>query len=386
MELCIVASNYRTEKRQVHVFLDNVVTRFVDRGIKCNVIAPQSIIRYLFKKNDRRKFVSKRKTPNGNEYIVYSPIYIVYPTRIIGSLHLSDWTKASYTNAVMRTYKKYKMNADMVYSHFVQAGIAAVRLAKKIKKPSFIANGEADTIDSLKYVSKSIIKETLKNVSGIISVSTKNKDEIKELCKNDEAIMNKVRIIPNAVDQSKFFVQDKISCRKQLGWPLDAFIVSFTGSFIERKGAQRLSNALDRIEGAYGVFVGRGEMGPTCKNVLFEGKVENAKIPIILNASDVFCLPTLAEGCSNAIVEAVACGVPVVSSNLPFNFDILDESCSILVDPMDEEQIYHAIKKIKETPMLMNSLHKGCIRKSKIMSIDYRVDRILDFMNEINIK
>lgn len=382
MEFCIVASNYRTEKRQVHVFLDNVVTRFVDRGIRCNIIAPQSIIRYLFKKNDRRELISKRVTPNGNEYMVYSPIYFVYPAKIIGSFHLSDFTKKSYTSAVIRAYKKYKMNADMVYSHFIQAGIAGVRLAEEISKPSFIANGEADTIDSLKFVSKSIIDDTLKNVSGIISVSTKNRDEIKELCQNNSSIMNKVRIIPNAVDQSKFYIQDKVLCRKQLGWPLNAFIVSFTGSFIERKGARRLSNALDRIEGAYGVFIGRGDVGPTCKNILLEGRVENSKIPVILNASDVFCLPTLAEGCSNAIVEAVACGVPVVSSDLPFNYDILDESCSILVNPMDEEQIYQAILKIKDNKSFMSELHEGCKKKSKILSIEYRVDRILEFMYE----
>lgn len=381
MEFCIVASNYRTEKRQVHVFLDNVVTRFVDRGIRCNVIAPQSIVRYLFKKNDRREIVSKRKTANGNEYIVYSPIYFVYPAILVAGVHFSDFTKRSYTNAVIRTYKKYKMNADAVYSHFVQAGIAAVRLAQKIGKPSYIANGEADTIGSLKYVSNQIIDETLQNVTGIISVSTKNKDEIKDLCNNNNRIMSKVIIIPNAVDQAIFHVLNKIECRKQLGWPLDAFIVSFTGSFIERKGARRLSKALDRIDGAYGVFVGRGDVGPTCKNILLSGRVENSKIPSILNASDVFCLPTLAEGCSNAIVEAVACGAPVVSSDLPFNYDILDDSCSILIDPMDEEQIYQAILKIKNNLEYRENLHKGCIEKSKTLSIEYRVDRILDFMN-----
>ena len=117
---------------------------------------------------------------------------------------------------------------------------------------------------------------------------------------------------------------------------------------------------------------------------MLEGRVENAKIPTILNASDVFCLPTLAEGCSNAIVEAVACGVPVDSSNLPFNFDILDDSCSILVDPMDEEQIYNAIKKIKDNPSYLRQLHEGCIEKSKTLSLEYRVDRIQEFINQMS--
>ena len=70
MEYCIVAGNYPTSERQVHVFLENVVVRLVDRGEVCNVVAPQSYFAYLFKKNNRRELVSERTTPNGNKYVV----------------------------------------------------------------------------------------------------------------------------------------------------------------------------------------------------------------------------------------------------------------------------------------------------------------------------
>lgn len=381
MEYCIVALNYPTPKRHIHVFLENVVIQFADRGINCNVIAPQSVFSYFVKKDARREFVSERTTPNGTKYKVYSPLYMVFPTKKIGRLHLADFSKKSFYRAVERTYKKYKMNADVVYSHFVQAGVAAVKLAKKIGASSFIANGEADTIDSLKYLSKKLVAETLEDVTGIISVSTKNKDEIYELCNGNEAIMQKVRIIPNAVDGERFYKKDRLQCREKLGWPKDAFIVAFTGSFIERKGVLRLANALDKFDDVYSVFIGTGEENPQCKNILHCGRISNSDMCDYLNAADIFVLPTLAEGCSNAIVEAVACGLPVVSSDMSFNYDVLDDACSILIDPMDEVAIGNAIKLLKDNVALRDKLSGGSCEKSKNLSIHARVDKILDFIN-----
>lgn len=380
MEFCIIASNYPTPNRQVHVFLDNVVMKMVDKGITCNVIAPQSSFSYFTKKNIRREFVSERTTPNGNKYMVYSPLYTVYPMRKLGNAYLADQSKMSYYRAIKRVYKKYNMHADVIYSHFIQAGIPAVMLAKELGIPSFIANGEAETIRETSYISPKLIRKTLDNVSGIISVSTKNKDEILELSGGDPKIMDKVCIIPNATESTRFFKKDKQECRKKLGLPEDAFIVAFTGSFIERKGIIKLSNALDRFSDVHSMFIGVGECKPTCKNILHTGRVLNSEMCDYLNAADIFVLPTLAEGCCNAIVEAVTCGVPVVSSDRSFNYDVLDETNAILIDPLSEDEIYGAIKLLKEDPAKRENLAKGCLARAKDLSLDSRVNNILDFI------
>ncbi len=381
MEFCIIASNYPTPNRQVHVFLDNVVVKLVDRGIKCNVIAPQSSFTYFTKKNIRREFVSERTTPNGNKYMVYSPLYTVFPMRKVGNVYLADQSKMSYYRAAKRVYKKYNMNADVIYSHFIQAGIPAVKLAKELGIPSFIANGEAETIRETSYISPKLLKKTLDDVSGIISVSTKNKDEIFELSGGDAAVMKKVCIIPNATDSTRFFQKDKQECREKLGLPQDAFIVAFTGSFIERKGIMKLSAALDRFDDVYSMFIGVGECKPTCKNILHTGRVLNSEMCNYLNAADIFVLPTLAEGCCNAIVEAVTCGIPVVSSDRSFNYDVLDASNSILIDPLSEEEIYQAIKTLKEDAAKRNCLKAGCLERAKDLTLDSRVDKILGFID-----
>lgn len=381
MELCIVASNYPTPNRQVHVFLDNVVVKLVDRGITCNVIAPQSSFAYLTKKNIRRELVSERITPNGNKYMVYSPVYTVFSMKKVGKICLADQSKFSYYRAIKRVYKKYKMKADVIYSHFIQAGIPAVMLAKVLGIPSFIANGEAETIRETAYISPSLRRKTLDDVSGIISVSTKNKEEICALCSGDVSVMDKVRVIPNATDSTRFYKKDKRECREKLGLPEGVFIVAFTGTFIERKGIMKLSAALDRFEDVYSMFIGVGEQKPTCKNILHIGRVLNSEMCDYLNAADVFVLPTLAEGCCNAIVEAVSCGVPVISSDRSFNYDVLDDTNAILIDPLSEEEIYQAIKMLKEDPEKRERLAAGCLERAKELSLDRRVDKILDFIN-----
>ncbi|MBQ7329960.1 MAG: glycosyltransferase [Oscillospiraceae bacterium] len=380
MELCVVASNYPTPNRQALVFVENVVVNLVDRGIACNVIAPQSSFTYITKKNIRRELVSERTTPKGNKYTVYSPLYTIYPMMEVGSIHFNDKSKMSYYRAVKRTFKKYNLKADVMYSHFFQAGIPAVKLAKELGIPSIVANGEAETIRETSHISRKLLKETLDNVSGIISVSSKNKDEVCELCEGDAAVMDKVTILPNATEPKRFFKKDKAECRSKLGLPQDAFIVAFTGSFIERKGIMKLSAALDRFDDAYSMFIGAGEKKPTCKNVLHMGSVRNCELCDYLNAADVFVLPTLAEGCCNAILEAMACGVPIVSSNRSFNNEILDVTNSILIDPLSEEDIYQAIKELKENPAKRERLSTGCLEKAKDLTLDRRVDKILDFI------
>lgn len=381
MDILVIASNYTTDKRQVHVFLDNVVRLFVDRGINCTVIAPQSSFAYYKRKDDRRPLEYERKSPQGIPYRIYSPLYTVFPTLKLGELCLSDQTKYSFLRAVKRVYREKKLHADLIYSHFIQAGIPAVMLAQELGIPSYIANGEADTIDSLKYISRKLVKKTLEGVTGIISVSTKCRDEVNELCGGDQRIMDKVTIIPNAANSDRFFHLDKTKCRKELGFPEDKFIVAFTGSFIDRKGVQKVAKAVDSIDDVYAIFIGTGPEEPKCRNILFKDRVKNEEMVKYLNAADVFVLPTLAEGCSNAIVEAVVCGLPVISSNRSFNWDILDDSCALLIDPENEKEIIEAVKELKENPKKRMMLAEGSMRIATELSLERRVDKILTLIH-----
>jgi glycosyltransferase involved in cell wall biosynthesis len=133
----------------------------------------------------------------------------------------------------------------------------------------------------------------------------------------------------------------------------------------------------------YSVFIGDGPLKPTCRNILHCGPLQHDEIPRYLSAADLFVLPTKAEGCCNAIVEAMACGLPIISSNLPFNADILDEDRAIMIDPTDVDAIARAIRQMKEnTPVRQEKAH-AALQTARSLSIDRRAQNILAFMGDI---
>ena len=379
--ICFVLDSYPTKTSNGCVFAKHLIWAIADKGYKCTVIAPRPItLNSLKNKNNEEK---KRidVTDKGNKIEVYTPFY----------LHLSSnrrFMKNSMNNhfkAVRKIMKTYDISPDIMYGHFIyQCGLTVSRIGKILNIPSYCACGENSLrlekdshpyCTGLKYCNW---KEILNNLEGVISVSSNNSDL---LIRNGFIDNNKkMSVFPNGINKDKFYVMDKNKARKKLGLPLDAYIVAYTGTFKESKGIIELSEALKSCENTYSMFMGKGHLSPDCDNILYCGSVPNDELHIYLNAADVFVLPTKGEGCCNAIVEALACGLPVISSDLPFNDDILNESNSIRVDVNSVFQIENAIKKLRDDAGLYNTLKKGAVLSAEKLSINVRAENILRFM------
>jgi glycosyltransferase involved in cell wall biosynthesis len=76
----------------------------------------------------------------------------------------------------------------------------------------------------------------------------------------------------------------------------------------------------------------------------------------------------------------MACGLPIISSNLSFNDDILDNSNSIRIDPNNVDEISNAIYTLYKDIGVRTSLGKMALRKSKDLSIENRIKKIIDFL------
>ena len=89
----------------------------------------------------------------------------------------------------------------------------------------------------------------------------------------------------------------------------------------------------------------------------------------------------MAEGCCNAIIEAMACGLPIISSALPFNDDILTPDNSIRVNPMDLDGIKKAIIQLRDNKPLRQAMSYAALCTAQQFDINNRAKKILSFMN-----
>ena len=301
----------------------------------------------------------------------------------IGKFNTEIISERMFEASASYTAKKLskKISFDAVYGHFfLYGGIAAIKIGRTLNIPSFVAFGECDYESQIQETYGDLQLKDINGLSGVISVSTKNAKKLEELgIFHDIPVM----VAPNAVDQSLFYKMDRNKCRTIMGLPFDKFIVGFVGGFIERKGDKRLLEAANQIDDVYLAFAGVGDNPPSGERVLFCKPLEHDLVPVFLNSIDVFCLPTLSEGSCNAVAEALACGVPVVSSNLSFNDDVLNDNNSVRINPKSVSEIRNAISLLKNDKNKRERIAYKGYSDSQKCSISERAKTIQDFISNI---
>lgn len=141
--------------------------------------------------------------------------------------------------------------------------------------------------------------------------------------------------IRNGVDISKYTKRDStktVDVRKKLELPLDKVIYVYSGSFIDRKNQREAINAFLKMKknnDAVLLLLGDGSNFEELKNefskhknIVFKGKVSN--VNEYLHASDVYLATSKSEGLPNGVLEAMACGLPVLLSNIPQHMEVLE--------------------------------------------------------------
>lgn len=137
-----------------------------------------------------------------------------------------------------------------------------------------------------------------------------------ELTKALGADSSKVSLVPCGVDSDAFRPLDRGACRELSKIDPEQKVAIFVGRLEERKGLDILFQAAERLPEVLFLLIGEGPLDSGPSNCRFLGARPNSAIPTLLCAADAFVLPSRSEGTPVVVLEAMACGLPVVATRV----------------------------------------------------------------------
>ena len=378
LQILGVTSVYHTRMRPERgAFTHALFHTWRGMGHEVQVVSPVSIMRELHDRLTRQRPVAKQPQEPGR----IRPLYLtlsnrLLPWRDLGG-RLSDHL---YCASVARGVSRLLTPNDLTYAHFFDSGHAMLPVCESRGWDLLIALGESDIDVTERIVGPKVFADTLRRATGVLTVSP----DLETFCRHRVPdLEDRLRCIPNGIDSTMFHPRDRQSARRRLGLPLGPPIVAFTGYFENRKGPLRVLEALKWAPELRAVFLGQGAEQPCGPQVLRAAPVAHTDLPDWLAAADFFVLPSRTEGMSNAILEALGCGLPLVVSDRSFNRAFLTEDCAHFVDPESPAAIGQAFRQLLDDPARQASMSRAAIALSANFSLEQRAGRILSFWQDV---
>ena len=264
---------------------------------------------------------------------VYHPRFLSVP----GVLrHLDGWAMALGSFLLLRRLKAE--GARLIDAHFAYPdGEAATRLGRWLDLPVTITLRGTEVPHSRNPALRPRLVHTLKAAARVFSVS----DSLRQLALELGVDAQKTEVVGNGVDSTMFHPVDRSAAREGLGLPEQARVLISVGGLVERKGMHRVIDCLPALIESHPdlhyLIVGggspEGDMRPALDaqvarlglggRVHFLGALPPDELKWPLSASDVFVLSTRNEGWANVFLEAMACGLPVVTTDVGGNAEVV---------------------------------------------------------------
>ena len=303
----------------------------------------------------------------------------------------------------IRAYKQLKSlinetHFDLVHCHTPAASMLTRLAAKKARKNGTIVmyschgfhfHNAAPKKNWMVYYP--IEKWLSKHCDYIVTINKEDYNRAKTFhCKN-------VRYIPGVgvdINRIKNCVIDKETYKKSIGLPENSIMVLSIGEMIERKNHEVIIRALGKLKrkDIYYVICGKGPLKEYLEklskelgiddNVIFLGFRKD--IPELCNAADISAFPSKIEGLGLAGIEAMAAGVPLVSSNVHGILDyVIDEKTGYACKPDDIDGFATAIQTLADSKDLREKMSVNCVEAVEPFEIKNALNVMWDIYKEI---
>lgn len=306
-----------------------------------------------------------------------------------------------YAINVSKVVKKY--NIDLIHAHFAYPeGLVGLLTKRETRKPLIVTLHGYDILVEpsvgygIRLMKKydAIVRAVLKDADRVIVASRAAYGEAARLCHSD-----KIVLIPNGVDTIRFNPElDGSVIREKCGIE-DAFVVFTVRHHEPQYGIEYLIRAIPHVTHRRNdvVFVigGNGtlrkyhehlayELGVK-NHTIFTGRIPRNDLPLFYAASDVVVIPSLQEAWGLVCTEAMACGKPVIGSDVGGLRDqIIDSFNGFLVPPKDSRAIAEKILYLIENPDKAKKLgFNGRKLVVERFSIEKRIDKLVELYEEV---
>jgi glycosyltransferase involved in cell wall biosynthesis len=237
---------------------------------------------------------------------------------------------------------------------------------------------------------KVLIRRSAERADHIITVSDYSKNDISSTYHIDP---NRITVTYEGAGPD-FFPRDNGECREQVArkYGIKAPFLLYVGRLQERKNLRRLLSAYARLrkQGAEEKLVLVGKKDWTSggniqmhvnsleleNSVIFTGYVPSADLPVFYNAAEAFVYPSVFEGFGLPVIEAMACGLPVLTS-YGSSLEEVAGDAALLVDPMSEESIAEGLGKLLGDSSLKLSLGRAGLVRNATFSFERTAEQTI---------
>lgn len=334
------------------VFVENRLRHLVaNSDVSSCVVAP--VPWFPFKSRSFGRYSALARVPHHeqrHDIPIYHPRYPVIPK--VG-MSIAPLLLYAAVKPIVARIARADHDFDIIDAHyFYPDGVAAVLLARALGKAvSITARGTDLNLISTFNIPRRQIVWAATRADALITVTEALKDKLVGLGID----ASRVNVLRNGVDLGLFQPIDRVAERGRLG--LDHQTLLSVGNLVPLKGHDIVIRALSKLTDKFLLIVGdgpeRSRLEQLAKRlnvkdrVRFLGQVRHEQLPRIYGAADALVLASSREGWANVLLESMACGTPVVATNVGGNPEVIaDEAAGVLMKERTVEALVDAIRRL----------------------------------------
>jgi teichuronic acid biosynthesis glycosyltransferase TuaC len=340
------------------IFVENRLRRMVGSGeVASLVVAP---VPWFPSGNPRfGRYATFARVPREERrhgIAVLHPRYPLVPK--IGMSSAPVLMSAALRRSLERVLR-HRFPFEVIDAHyFYPDGVAAVMLAERLGRPAVItARGTDINLISDYRLPRRWIRWAAERAAGIVAVSEALRARLIEL----GIAASRIHVLRNGVDLELFAPRDREAARRELGVSTGGPVLASVGLLVPRKGHDLAIRAMTRLPEATLLIAGDGPEDAALRRlagrvdvagrVRFLGALPQERLAAVYNAADALVLASSREGFPNVLLEALACGTPVVATAVWGTPEIVaDPAAGRLVEERSPEALSGAIREVLAGP------------------------------------